>query len=123
MALAYICQGDYIRGFKWLLEANNLNSTTPNIAKLSFAIFYFNNGDYLESLKCLERLTHLEVPFVKLLHLAAQGKLMNKKNENIDAAVLALAPNTRSIIDRMIFDEKLKNGIFEGLKAAAFKFN
>lgn len=118
MALAYICQGDFIRGFKWLLESIHLNPTSPSSTKLGFALFYFHSKDYTESLRWLERMTPLETPFLKLLLLALWGKINKKKNSDIDNNILALKENARNIIDRLVFDEKLKSDIINGLQLA-----
>jgi len=118
MALAYICQGDYDRGFKWLLESINLNPITPPSSKFCFTIFYYHNRNYTESVKWLERISPLETPFVKLLHLALHGKINKKKRKDIDKNIFALKDHANNIIDRMVFDRSLKTEIVDGLELA-----
>jgi tetratricopeptide (TPR) repeat protein len=118
MALAYICQGEFNRGFKWLLESIHLNPVTTVSAKISFGLFYFHKGDYEECGKWLERLHPVETPFIKLLQLSLFGKMHKKKKLDIDESVLALKDHVVSIIGRKLFDETLKNQILDGLKLA-----
>jgi len=118
MALAYICQGEFNRGFKWLLESIHLNPVTTLSAKISFGLFYFYKGDYEECAKWLERLLPVETPFIKLLQLALYGKLHKKKKADIDESTLAMKDHVVSIIGRKLFDETLQNQILDGLKLA-----
>jgi TolB-like protein len=118
MALAYICQGDYIRGFKWLLEGIHLNPTRIGSSKFSFCLFYFHTGNYYESLRWLERISPLETPFLQLLGLSLYGKMELKKKAPIDDSIFSLEENARSILDRMIFDDTLKTEIINGLQVA-----
>ena len=118
MALAYICQGDYIRGFKWLLESMHLNPTPPGNAKFSFGLFYYHNKEYNESVKWIERMSHLDTPFLKLMHLSLYGKMNNTKKKDIDKSVLSLKGKALNIIDRIVFDDELKMEIVDGLQVA-----
>jgi len=118
MALAYMCQGNYDDGFKWLLESLNLNPSPTNSSKISFSLFYFQSGNYIESLKWSERVAPLETPFLILLCLSLYGKINKKKKEHIEKSILDLKEHTTSIISRMVFDEALKCQIIDGLKLA-----
>ena len=118
MALAYVCQGEFNRGFKWLLESIHLNPVTTISAKLSFGLFYFHKGDYEECGKWLERLLPIETPFIKLLQLALYGKLHKNKKSDIGEDILALEDHVVSIVGRKLSDETLKNQILDGLKLA-----
>jgi len=120
MALAYVCLGEYIKGFKWLLESNHLNPVTPPSAKFGYSLLYFHNKDYAESLRFVEQLA-LELPFPNLLSLSLWGKIHKKKKDAINDTILALGENARNIIGRVVFDEKLSAEIIDGLQVAGLK--
>lgn len=118
MALAYICQGYYDEGFKWLLECFHLNHSPSTSSKISFSLFYFHSGNYEESLKWIERIVPLETPFLSLLSLSLYGKINKKKKDPIDKNILDLKERAYSIIGRMVYDEALKAEIMDGLRLA-----
>ncbi|HET7898908.1 MAG TPA: hypothetical protein VFL47_14585, partial [Flavisolibacter sp.] len=119
MALAYICQGDYVRGFKWLLETGHLTPSMPPGTKLCFALYYYHKKNYNESLQWTERKLPFNMPIVHLLHLSVCGQLYQTKQQLSDA-VLELRDHAASIIDRILFDEDLKKEVLHGLQLAGF---
>jgi tetratricopeptide (TPR) repeat protein len=118
MALAYICQGDYVQGFKWVLESIHLNPNSPASSKFCFMLFYYHNRDYHEANKWAERLSPLETPFMKLFCLSIEGKIYKKSKGYFEKGILQLKDKASNIIGRMIFDEEMKNDIMDGLQLA-----
>ena len=118
MTLAYVCQGEYAQGYKWLLETIHLNPIVQGSAKIAFAIYHFHTKEYNESLKWLDRLVPLQTPFLLLLRLSLTAKMYQKKIDHFSTEILALKPNAENIISRMIFDSQMKDEIMEGLKLA-----
>ena len=120
MALAYIALGEYVDGFKWLLQSMHLNPVAHTSAKLGFCLYYFHTGDYEESFKWMERLNTVGNPLFLLIRLSLLGKINNKKVEITDN-ILELQDDALGIINRMIMDPALQLDIVDGCKTAGLK--
>jgi len=79
MALAYIYLGEYTQGFKWLLETIHLNPVIHVSSKFALCLYYFQTGNYRESLRWIERLNGLETPLFTITRVALLGKVHKKK--------------------------------------------
>ena len=117
MALAYVCQGEYKEGFKWLRETSHLSTVIHGGAKFGYCLFYFNNGDYQESLRWLDRLGPVQTALFLLIRIALNGQLHRQKIP-ISAEQLENINNIQSLVDRMVFDPGLSSKILEGLELA-----
>jgi TolB-like protein len=120
MALAYIALGEYVDGFKWLLQSIHLNPVAHTSAKLGFCLYYFHKGDYEESFKWMERLNTVGNPLFILIRLSLLGKI-NKKKIEITDNILDLQDDALSIINRMIMEPALRLDIVDGCKIAGLK--
>jgi len=120
MALAYIALGEYVDGFKWLLQSIHLNPAAHTSAKFGFCLYYFHTGDYDESFKWMERLDTVKNPLFILVRLSLQGKI-NKKKVEITDNILELQDDALGIINRMIMDPALRLDIADGCKIAGLK--
>ena len=116
MALAYIYLGEYTQGFKWLLETIHLNPVIHVSSKFALCLYYFQTGNYSESLRWMERLHSVETPLFTLIRSALLGKVHKKKLAQDNIA--ELENDALSIIDRSIFDPALKADVIDGLKLA-----
>ena len=120
MALAYIALGEYVDGFKWLLQSIHLNPAAHTSAKFGFCLYYFHTGDYEESFKWIERLNAVENPLFLLIQLSLQGKI-NKKKVEITDNIIDMQDDALGIINRMIMDPALRLDIADGCKMAGLK--
>jgi TolB-like protein len=118
IGLGFICIGEYEKGFNCLNQSLQLNNNAPTTSKLGFALYYFHQRNYSESLKWLERAALIEFPFISLLNLAIIGKINKDKNSEMRKNVLSFKENAMSLVSRFIFDIKLKTEIFHGMKLA-----
>jgi tetratricopeptide (TPR) repeat protein len=117
MALAYVCQGEYTQGFKWLLETTHLSPAIHAGAKFGYCLYYFHTGDYEESLRWLDRLNPVQTPLFLLIRVALQGKIQ-RKGVLFDVQQIGNTDNIRSLVNRMIFDPALRLEIVNGLELA-----
>jgi TolB-like protein len=117
MALAYVCQGEYTQGFKWLLETTHLSPAIHAGAKFGYCLYYFHKGDYEESLRWLDRLNPVQTPLFLLIRVALQGKIQ-RKGVLFDVQQIGNTDNIRSLVNRMIFDPALRLEIVNGLELA-----
>jgi TolB-like protein len=124
MALAYICQGEYTEGYKWLLETTHLTPVMHAGAKFGYCLYYFHMGDYEESLRWLDRLSHVQTPLFLLIHVALEGKIY-KKRVLLDANQIDYTDNDNitSLVNRMIFDPALRREITDGLQLGGLTVN
>src|SRR5215203_2495643 len=120
MALAYIALGEYVDGFKWLLQSIHLNPVAHTSAKFGFCLYYFHTGDYEESFKWIERLNTVENPLFTLIRLSLLGKISKKKVVMSDN-IINLQDDAPGIINRMIMDPALRLDVVDGCKIAGLK--
>jgi TolB-like protein len=117
MALAYVCQGEYTQGFKWLLETTHLSPATHAGAKFGYCLYYFHKGDYEESLHWIDRLSPVQTSLFLLVRIALQGKIYRKK-VLLDTDQHQTLSSATSLVNRMIFDPSLRTEIVNGLQLA-----
>ena len=118
IGLGFMCLGEYEKGFNCLNQSAHLNSNTSINLKLGYALYYFHQKNYNESLKWLERTGLTEYPFISLLHLAILGKINKGEDIEIRKNVLAFKENALSLVSRFIFDSNLQTEIFHGMQLA-----
>lgn len=117
MGLICIQLGDYAKGFKLLVQSIHLNPAIHPPCKYAFALYYFSQGNYEESLKWLLRLHPLSTPFLSLLLVSLKGR-MNEDVIEVGEDVMMLKGQFECYITRRIFDPVLIKDIMVGLKAA-----
>jgi tetratricopeptide (TPR) repeat protein len=118
MALAYICLGEFERGLELLKHTSKLNRVIQADAKLAFALYYFYEGNFEESLKWIERLWHLKSTFVKILRLSVAALVSDGENDFSSAEARHLVKHSESIICRLITDGELKESFMSSLGRA-----
>lgn len=117
MALAYVCQGEYAEGLRWLNETKHLSPTVPGAAKFGYCLYYFNKGDYEESLHWLDRLGPVHTALFLLIRIALNGQI-HKSKIPVNPGEFEKINNIQSIVGRMVLDPALRSKILEGLSLA-----
>jgi TolB-like protein len=108
MALAYMCLGEFERGFELLQRISKLNHIIHADAKLAFALYYFYKGDFEESLRWTERLWHFKSTFLKILRLSLTALVAYPNSSNSVESRL-LIRQSEGIVSRLIMDSELKD--------------
>ena len=122
MGLGMILLGDYETGYSMLTSCLQLHQRPPVYAKFGFALYHYQNNNFEESGRWLERMTPFDIPFSKLLKLAINGNLNSQVSpqeewpENLKEEAL-------SIVHRIIFDPELVKKIINGWSMAGFEPN
>jgi TolB-like protein len=120
MGLGLIMMGEYENGYAMLMQSTGLGQTPAACAKLGFTLYYYQNKNYEESFKWLERLPPFDIPFTSLFRVALQGKLQVTP-ENSDQALSGLNGHEQNIIGRIVLDPKLRKEIVKGWELAGLK--
>lgn len=115
ITLAYVCLGQYDKGYKWLLETTHLSPVLHASGKFAYCLYYFHKAEYEESLKWLDRMRPIHAPLFSLIRLSLLGKI-DKRKIDLSPDVVTLMNYSQSLVDRMIFDPELKSDIIDGLK-------
>jgi hypothetical protein len=102
------------------MQSTGLGQTPAACAKLGFTLYYYQNKNYEESFKWLERLPPFDIPFTSLFRVALQGKLQGTP-ENSDQALAGLNGHEQNIIGRIVLDPKLRKEIVKGWELAGLK--
>jgi len=117
MALAYICLGQFEKGYHCLLETLRLNPFPSASSKYAFCLYFFHKTDYEESLNWLKRLSPIDTALFSLIRISLQGKIANKKFD-IGDKLMNLKDNAPLLVGRTILDPVLQSEILDGLKLA-----
>jgi TolB-like protein len=120
MGLGLIMMGEYENGYAMLIQSTGLGQNPAACAKLGFALYYYQNKNYEESNKWLERLPPFDIPFTNLLHLSLQGKL-NGKATQPGETLRVLKGHEQNIMERIVLDPKLRKEIVKGWELAGLK--
>jgi hypothetical protein len=120
MGLGLILLGDYETGHSMLTRCLLLVQRPPVYAKFGFALYHYQNNNFEESNRWLERMTPFDIPFSKLLKLAINGSLNNQIPSEEELAD-DLKQEALNIVHRIIFDPELVNKIVDGWKVAGFE--
>ena len=120
MGLGLMMMGEYENGYAMLVQSAGLAQNPAACAKLGFAIYFYQNKNYEESSKWLERLPPFDIPFTSLFRLSLQGKLNSKVTE-VDETLDSLKGREQDIIERIVLDPKLRKEIVKGWELAGLK--
>jgi TolB-like protein len=123
MGFAYICLGEYVKGFNCLLKSTHLNPALPVSTKIGFALYYYHVNNFTESQKWLQLMEPVEVPFLTLFNQAVQGKLNKERIKEGNGKIPRFKDNSQGIFSRLIFDTKLKNELMIGVHLAGLSVN
>jgi TolB-like protein len=123
MGFAYICLGEYRKGFNCLLKSTHLNPAIPASTKIGFALYYYHNNNFTESLRWLSRMDTVEVPFLTLFNQAIQGKLNKVKAKDGNGKIPKFKEQTFEVFNRIIYDSKLKNELMMGVQLSGLSVN
>jgi TolB-like protein len=119
LGLGLIMMGEYENGYAMLMQSTGLTQNPAACAKLGFALYYYQNRNYEESNRWLERLSPFDIPFTSLMRLALYGKLNGKATQ--EEMPGNLKGGEQDIISRIVLDPKLRNEIVEGWELAGLK--
>jgi len=116
MGFLLICLGKYQQGFRLLLRSMHLNPVSAWYVGLGLALYYYNNHDYTESLKWIERIPVPDFSLKSLLRTAANNKVGKKLNDipSVDRKIIS-SQHATDIINRYIYDSTLRQKLAEGL--------
>ena len=120
LGLGMICLGDYKTGYSMLSRSLQLHQKPSACAKLGFALYHFQNNNFEESDRWLERLMPFDISLSHLLKLAIKGN-MNWRETQDDQVDQHVKDEALNIVQRVLFDPKLVKKIANGWKLAGFK--
>jgi TolB-like protein len=122
MGLGLTLLGDYETGYSMLTRCLLLHQRPPVYAKFGFALYHYQNNNFEESGRWLERMLPFDIPFLKLLKLAINGN-MRRAISKQDELPADLKQEALNIVHRIIFDPELVKKIVNGWKMAGFEPN
>lgn len=121
---AYICAGEYERGFLLMTEAIQWNPYYPWFLNAAFYFYYLHIGEYQEALYWANLINRKGMVWDPLLRLSALGLLARSGDEleEVRSELFSVSPDFRKrakhIVGTFLQDNELKAVILEGLRLA-----
>ena len=123
MGFGLICLGYYEQGFELISKSMKLSPRLPWCSKLGLSMYNFHKQNFTESLNWANKISNPQVPFITLLRLALQRKMLLldpefKSIETEETKGFQLKNNIPEIISRFVHDSIMKKDLLDVLRYA-----